>query len=557
MEQSTIRAFQKVLRNFEPSVTDDMEFPERFAVKRYLKKMEVPSDSSKEARRQKCFDDWITFDQNLTFPVFPASKWYEARLQIHKWIKEFRLGEVSFTNGSESTPTRGLNSVESKLMRSKWECTLDNWDLWAKTAYEHLAIKRATRRRFSAVMKHDAARIKEFETDSWNRFKHLPDASFRCFERKLSFVTFRRDSSRFSTVPKNNEKDRPIDVQPLCNMLVQRRIGNGLRDLLRSVGHDLDVMADIHRDLIQNGRFATIDLSNASDSVQVKLIEFLFPASFVKLLTNSRSTFTEGLDGNFWITKKISAMGNGFTFELMTLILLALGRQYDESFSVFGDDIIVPNQFAQELVKDLESVGFVVNKDKTFIDSKFRESCGGNYHDDFGYIESYDFTWPESIHDCVVLHNKAFALAKKYPTFRRLFILLHRVVPMSLQGPREWCENNNTQGYVQDVKLSTYFWEVSRPKNGVNRLSNPLWMRTLQSLNYNPENFNVFYGYEFKPETATAQRDHLKVKLHTGKIMMYLHGGRKTKDVITGRGSWQRVAYVTDGFATFRGKDLG
>ncbi|UUW20982.1 MAG: RNA replicase beta chain [Sanya duin-like virus 1] len=549
MNQSTIRAFQNILTTYK--FDEPKSFPEDFAQKRYLKKMEVPDEAKRSDRKQKCFTDWATFDESLKLPSLLPGNWYKARLLIHQWCDNFRLGPIAFTNGSEAAPTHGFNSIESKLMRSKWECTVDCFDLWAETAYETLAIRRALRARISAVMKHDQTAVKAFYKSSYQMFKNHSNFKFLCFKRSLAQVTFIRDASRFSTVRKNNEKDRPIDLQPLCNMLVQRRVGNGLRDLLKGQGVDLDYLADSHRVMIKNRSFATIDLKNASDSIHIDLIRFLFPRKVFQFIEKSRTQFTEGLDGQYYLTKKVSAMGNGFTFELMTVVIRALGLQFSSLFSVFGDDIIIPNEHARQLITDLCAVGFIVNDDKSFIDSPFRESCGGNYHDDYGYVESFDFEYPLTIHDCVVLNNKAYVLSRVYPSFKRMFQLLSRAVPKALQGPARVLSEpeDGRQGYIPQINLSSTFWAT--------RVSGEDWSdshvrRVLRSLCYDPNDFKLIYGFQYKPKEASRRVKSLQMRRHTGKYFMYLQSGCITPDVIEGRGSWQQVAYLTDGRNLFR-----
>lgn len=553
--QSTISAFQRILPNF--SFTDVSGFPEEFAVKRFLKKMEIPDDKRNRVRKEACFETYCTFDESLRLPSLLPGNWYKARLLVHQWCSRFRLDPVVFTNGSEAHSTGGYNSIESKLMRSKWECTPECWDLWAETAYETLALKRSARARFSAVMKHDRNAIQSFHKENYKHLKNHKNFKFLCFSRMLAQVTFVREASRFSTVRKNNEKDRPIDVQPLCNMLVQRRIGNGLRSLLGNEGVDLDQLADVHRRLISNSGLATIDLQNASDSIHLLLVKFLFPKKVFDYIDCSRTFYTMGLDRQFYVTNKVSAMGNGFTFELMTVIIRALGLQYDSSFSVFGDDCIIPNQHAESFINDLTSVGFVVNKDKTYINSKFRESCGGNYHDDFGYIESYDFEYPETIHDCVVLNNKAYALGLQYPQFKKLYEILHRAVPHALHGPAFSIDpdgdGSGKQGYDKDISLSTTFW--SKKLGGV-VWDKPAAARTLRALHYEPSDFKKVIGFRWKAEVASPRRTHLSMRRNTGKYFMYLHGLRICDDEITDRGSWQEVAYLSNGQQLFRLKAL-
>jgi hypothetical protein len=549
--QSTIRAFQKILSTFTFQKGDSI--PEEFAIKRFLKKMEIPDEEKSKLRAEACFNTWLDFDESLRLPRLLPGNWYKARLLIHHWCRDFRLDPVAFTNGSESAPTYGFNSIESKLMRSKWECSPECFDLWAEAAYDHLALKRSTRRRFSAVMKHDELSIKTFHKESYRMFKDHRNFKFLCFRRMLTMVTNVRNASRFSTVRKNNLVDRPIDVQPLCNMLVQRRIGNGLRSLLLKNGVDLNSLADVHRLRISDNSIATIDLKNASDSIHIDLVRFLFPTDVFSLIEKSRMFFVEAPNGDYVVPRKVSSMGNGFTFELMTVIIRALGLQFDENFSVFGDDIIISNQFADLLVSDLQAVGFIVNVDKTFIRSKFRESCGGNFHDDFGYIESYDFEYPQTIHDCVVLHNKAFALSRKYPQFKRLSLLLARTVPTALRGPAFVFSNDGKQGYDHPINLSTTFW--FKKVGGFDWQGKQIRQK-LRNLHYDPKSFKMIYGFVWKPKLASKSVSRLTMKRHTGKYSMYLHACRRTDDSVTGHGSWQEVAYLTDGNILFRVKSL-
>jgi hypothetical protein len=98
----------------------------------------------------------------------------------------------------------------------------------------------------------------------------------------------------------------------------------------------------------------------------------------------------EGLvDGETWTRwEKYSTMGNGFTFELETLLFLALALHVcgclgleTKNVSVFGDDVIIPKK-AYPLFKELSTlIGFTVNSKKSHADDRFRESCGVHYYE--------------------------------------------------------------------------------------------------------------------------------------------------------------------------------
>jgi len=88
-------------------------------------------------------------------------------------------------------------------------------------------------------------------------------------------------------------------------------------------------------------------------------------------------------------------MGNGFTFELETAVFLAIIlavrnlRAVSEPLEalitpgrdvlVYGDDIIIPTEYASDVVSALSYCGFKTNDSKSFVEGPFRESCGGDY----------------------------------------------------------------------------------------------------------------------------------------------------------------------------------
>jgi len=50
---------------------------------------------------------------------------------------------------------------------------------------------------------------------------------------------------------------------------------------------------------------------------------------------------------------------------------------------IYGDDIVVPADHVRSVVQELETFGFRVNLGKSFMNGKFRESCGKEYYDGF------------------------------------------------------------------------------------------------------------------------------------------------------------------------------
>ncbi len=192
-----------------------------------------------------------------------------------------------------------------------------------------------------------------------------------------------------TTVPKSAKTDRVIAKEPSMNMFIQRGIGKLIRLRLKGVGIDLDDQRR-NQDLALmgsiSGDLATIDLASASDSISLGLVEWLLPPDWASAMKLCRSPQGRLPDGT-WITyQKVSSMGNGFTFELESLIFWAIAnatcahqRLGVEQVSVYGDDIIVPCAASRPLQRVLGECGFNTNVDKTFDSGPFRESCGKHY----------------------------------------------------------------------------------------------------------------------------------------------------------------------------------
>lgn len=102
-------------------------------------------------------------------------------------------------------------------------------------------------------------------------------------------------------------------------------------------------------------------------------------------------------------------MGNGFTFELMSLFLLAVCRFFDPHASVYGDDIVCTLESYDEVVQALNGFGYIVNDRKSFNDGVTRESCGAFFVED-SRVARYDVKYCENIVDCIVMRNKIFRL---------------------------------------------------------------------------------------------------------------------------------------------------
>lgn len=216
------------------------------------------------------------------------------------------------------------------------------------------------------------------------------------------------------TVPKNDKTDRVIASEPDLNMYVQKGFGGYIRERLKRFGVDLNDQSrnqefarlgsesDTRQTHGVDDSYACIDLSMASDTVSTGVVRMLLPPDWVHALEQARSPYgvlpdecvacapdwaKPGLASGLHYYQKFSSMGNGFTFELESLIFWALARAVTDRVlsgrrpvAVYGDDIIVPTAAYPQFVRVLKLVGFKTNLDKTYAGYGFRESCGKHFY---------------------------------------------------------------------------------------------------------------------------------------------------------------------------------
>jgi hypothetical protein len=259
------------------------------------------------------------------------------------------------------------------------------------------------------------------------KFTGKADVSNRCFELAVSLLKdsavwsdFRSpddyrivDSNVLFTVPKKTDIDRCACKEPDINMYLQKGAGRYIRSCLRRVGINLNDQTrnqSLARIGSQDGSLATLDLSSASDSISRELVFQALPVLWFSFLNDLRCHSTI-IDGEVHVNEMFSSMGNGFTFELESLLFYAIARAVAWStgisgtISVYGDDIIIPVEMYQDLTFVLQFLGFSVNTEKSFAEGGFRESCGGHYLYGSCVTPFYIRKPIDSLHDLIVTAN--------------------------------------------------------------------------------------------------------------------------------------------------------
>lgn len=207
------------------------------------------------------------------------------------------------------------------------------------------------------------------------------------------------DDEVMTAVEKDAGKGRIIKKQATMNMFFQKGVGRYIRNQLLKVGvniRDQSFNQRLAKHGSLYGTIATLDLRSASDSITWQAIQSLIPSDWFAILDMMRHEHTAWSDvhGSHRLRNEMfSSMGNGFTFELETLIFWALsssvrdvahvvgktGNVLDDISTSYGDDIIVPTTIAGEVTNLLQLFGFALNDLKSFATGPFRESCGKHY----------------------------------------------------------------------------------------------------------------------------------------------------------------------------------
>lgn len=230
--------------------------------------------------------------------------------------------------------------------------------------------------------------------------------------RELSVDIVRGNKVTF--VSKNAKTDRPIAVEPRWNIWMQKGLGAYLRMRLKLFGVDLDSQ-EINRSRAslgsRTGKYATIDLASASDTVSKELVMAMLPEPWLDIFAALRSPCFY-LDGRWEGYEKWSSMGNGYTFELESLLFWAICSSVNEDVTVYGDDLVVPAEAFESIVEVLGLCGFTTNVEKSYGSGPFRESCG---MDSFLGVPVTPIYWKEPLVDLgtLTLVNQVSILSQR------------------------------------------------------------------------------------------------------------------------------------------------
>lgn len=226
--------------------------------------------------------------------------------------------------------------------------------------------------------------------DNWYRETFgIPKHSPIDMDHFWESVLVEENCCKYASVPKTAETDRSIAIEPALNVYLQLGVDRIIRSRLKKRWHYNLNSQELNQELALEGSLAdllaTLDLKGASETVTLMVCLLLLPEGWYDLLTDLRSEYIR-IDKDVLPLHKMSAMGNGFTFALESLIFASLVRcamRRTKSIgrtAVYGDDLIVPKTAVEYLLTLLNVAGFTVNIEKSFTEGPFRESCGKDYY---------------------------------------------------------------------------------------------------------------------------------------------------------------------------------
>lgn len=321
------------------------------------------------------------------------------------------------------------------------------------------------------------------------------------------------DVSKMLTVPKNAKTDRAIAIEPGINSWFQKSLGLSIRHRLRRSGYDLnrdDWNQHMARIGSNTGAVATVDFSSASDTIAYKLVREILPADWFFVLDACRTPSYKRPDGSIQNSQKFSSMGNGYTFELESLIFVAAALAVSEYLgldtycvSVFGDDITIGTEAFGLYTEFAAFLGFTVNRAKSYASTPFRESCGSFYYNGVNCKPLFQKEILDDAKSIFRLANSVRSMAHRYNDgdgcairYRSLHRSIVAVLPIDLAVMRgavsmgDGCIHSNFdectpslakdgwQGYLQPAFVESPVLLESR---GAGVLLTRLWYRSTEN----------------------------------------------------------------------------
>lgn len=345
--------------------------------------------------------------------------------------------------------------------------------------------------------------------ERWYPYHVYGSQSFEALCQQGPPVMVKNSTTKCSLVPKDFKGPRLISSESAATQYLQQGQMKLLMQFVDS--HWLMSRSIKFRDQTWNQAkchtayddgIATLDLSNASDTVSAALVWYLL-SGVPKLRSQLFCTRSQYMivEGQRIRITAFSPMGSAVCFPVETLVFWALTMasvrfvqfqwgmsglnnpdgskdpmlpsesEMASAIAVFGDDILVPDYALAVLIGTLTEVGCEVNTDKTCYQTPFRESCGSEYfnHTDVAIIRNrrYDYDVSKKLISNPVLLDlqRKFFLCGLYNTAALLRLWAIEISPTITQIPRGifgFLDSAGDVYFVVDLfKEAATFWLLS------------------------------------------------------------------------------------------------
>jgi len=285
---------------------------------------------------------------------------------------------------SESTITEVAR--EARILLSRVFASFDPYDITPRHGPGAVATKQKLWEKFRwRNVSSNITRTYPLDEYFYSSLGHVCDAT-----SSIKTMLDRDLPARVILVPKDSRGPRLISCEPVDYQWIQQGLGSAIVDWLEVNPLTKWNINFTNQEPNQfgallgskTGKYATLDLKEASDRISLGLVQLLFPTHLYKCLESCRSSSTELPSGKILKLKKFAPMGSSLCFPILaTCIWAILSAAAPDDYTrerilVYGDDVIVPTAFAADAMSRLESLGLLVNRDKSCTSGFFRESCG-------------------------------------------------------------------------------------------------------------------------------------------------------------------------------------
>jgi hypothetical protein len=291
--------------------------------------------------------------------------------------------------------------------------------------------------------------------------------------------------------------------------------------------------------------------------MSIEIVRELLPSDWFEFLDDLRST-RGNYRGESFEWNKFSSMGNGFTFELESMIFLALAQAssdhlgsthwFSDTFgprfkyayvAVFGDDLVVPKMVSELLTRILSYSGFDLNSEKSFVDGPFRESCGKDFWNGSDVRPFFFKRGLLKIRDLIHLHNGVKHLSQKFDDdpladcCRAIRMMLPEVIEHHLRGVVPTLDDGYLWVEPDDAHMSKMVvWHVHWQK----------WQFPVCASLTRPRSGQLLWRYVQFLYAGTDRRETIRSPLRSSAIdddafeHHYVNGGSRGDVVESGRG---------------------